>query len=358
MLDCDWSSDVCSSDLQRDEEKPFLDGARDAWRRKDWTEAHDRLSDTLRRIPDHPDAIQLEKQIRDEVSRRFAKTKPETEQWNYLKGSLAYLDGDWLKAVDSWERAYAFNPDWVALLVKMEKAKSNLAIQQKEEKKRLYRDLAKAAVREERPEDAVTSWQEVLALDSADVEARKGLEDARLALDADRRARRAEESSALSGRAMDAYLKSDFASARSLWTQVLRLDPGHSVALEYLARMSGGDGVRGVEPSANVHIPEGASQLQRGEILLREGEILEGVEALRRAVERNPNDVVAREKLESAQGLQRRTVERFYRDGILAYTEGRPADAIQQWREALKVDPDFHLARQAMVKLLTEKSKK
>lgn len=93
----------------------------------------------------------------------------------------------------------------------------------------------------------------------------------------------------------------------------------------------------------------------QGSALRREGRLEEAVELFARAVEEAPGVdefrrelVKARHDLEESRRLGKAEAQKLYTLGILLYGQGRPAEALAQWRKALRLDPGHPYAERAL----------
>jgi outer membrane protein assembly factor BamD (BamD/ComL family) len=335
---------------RRAQEGPALDAARKAVDRLDWAEAAERLEGVLSRQPDHPEALALREKIRGRMAKQLARSKPQSGDWYYAQGLLSFTDRDWLKAVDSWNQVVAFNPDQVGLLAKIDAAKEKLKRQEQENKISFLQTTAFEDLRKNDYAEAVRKWKALLELDPENVQAKEGIVEAQKALDEQNRRGRQEEVQRLSEQAMDAYIERNPAKSVALWHRVLELDPDSTLARDYLRRIGGSGG--GEAASSG---PTGYDKAMR---LMADGRLSEAIEYLERYAGKYPGDQKARSALDEAKAKQKILAEKSYQDGLLAYSQGDAQGAIAQWQTALRADPDYQRARQAIIKAMAEQKKR
>ncbi|MBI4396127.1 MAG: hypothetical protein HY548_03460 [Elusimicrobia bacterium] len=345
---------------ERAQERPALKSAQEAIRRGDWVDAHDRLRSVLRRVPNHPDASKLSESVRKRAEALHEKARPNTSDWFFSKGVLAYLDGDWYKAAQVWEQVYAFDPDKIFLVAKIDKAKRRLEEQQREERIGFYKTLGWENIKKRDFEGSIQAWQELLKILPNNAEALEGLRQAQDGAIRDSERRRAEDVQNLTEKAMNAYVEQEYAESVKLWKKVQELDPGSTLPGEYLQRIQlrgrGSSGYSyGSSYSSGSSSP--SSGYQRALGFAKEEKYNEAIEHLERYISRNPGDNVAKDSLQDIRNKQKVQAEKLYKDGLVAYSQGNVSEAIKVWQSVLRVDPDYQKARQALIKALAENKK-
>ncbi len=334
-------------------EKPALEAARQAMDHEDWAEAVDKLDAILARQPDHPQALALREKIRARMNKQYEKSKRESSDWYYAQGVLAYLDKDWMKAVDSWDQVISFNPDQVGLIAKIERAKDGLQAQEREDKARLYLSVAFESLKKGNYTEAIANWQSLLALDPDNAQAKEGVAQAQAALEDQRKRNQQDEVQKMSEQAMDAYIDRDMAKSRDLWNKILEIDPDNTLARDYLRRM--GEQGGGGYASGGGAAPQ--SGYDKAKTFLEDGRLPEAIEYLERYTGKFPNDQRAKATLEDAKAKQKEQADKSYQDGLMTYSQGDVPGAIKHWQDALRADPDYQRARQAIIKAMAEQRK-
>jgi tetratricopeptide (TPR) repeat protein len=342
-------------------EKPALKSALGFMKKREWVEAVDQLSSVLKRQPDHPEALQLSKEVRQKVAKQHAKAKNRSSEWFYTKGVLAYIDGDWFQAANAWEQVYSFNPNQISLVAKIDKARNRLDEQQREERLGLYQSVAWDSLQKGRYDEAVEAWKDLLKLDPKNYQAQEGIKQAETAAADESRRRRLEAARDISAKAMDAYLEHNDKESVRLWEKVLSLDPENAMAKDYLERISMRSRSRGSSYDDISRLPaepiSSASGYQKALAFLQEQNYVEAIEYLERHVNKYPEDNKAQGTLEEARQQQKNVADKAYQAGLVAYSQGEPNEAVRLWQEALKCDPDYQKARQALIKALAEQQK-
>ena len=334
---------------RRAQEGPALEAARKAMDRLDWAEAAERLEAVLGRQPDHPEALSLREKIRVRMVKQLAHSKPQSSDWYYAQGLLSFMDRDWLKAVDSFNQVVAFNPDQVGLLAKIDSAKEKLKRQEQENKILFLQTTAFEDLKKSEYAGAIRNWKGLLELDPENVQAKEGIVEAQKALDEQNRRGRQEEVQRLSEQAMDAYIERNTAKSVALWHRVLELDPDSTLAHDYLRRI-GGSGVGEAASGA----PTGYDKAMR---FMADGRLAEAIEYLERYSAKYPGDQKARAALDDAKAKQKTLADKAYQDGLLAYSHGDVQGAVAHWQTALRADPDYQRARQAIIKAMAGQKK-
>jgi tetratricopeptide (TPR) repeat protein len=334
-------------------ERPALDAAKKAMGREDWPEAVDRLDAVLERQPDHPEALALRQKIRARMSKQFEKAKNQSSDWYYAQGVLSYIDKDWLKAVDSWDQVVSFDPDRVGLVSKIEQAKRKLAAREREDKTALYQSVAFDSLKKGDYPEAIKNWQQLLELDPDNAQAKEGVAEAQKAWGEQKKRNQQEEIQKLSEQAMDAYIERNFKASRGLWNQILQMDPENTLAQDYLRRMQGQGGYAGASGAA----PQ-QSGYDKALSFLSDGRYPEGIEYLERYVAKYPADKKAQASLDDAKAKQKGLADKAYQDGLMTYSQGDVQGSISHWQDALRTDPDYQRARQAIIKAMAEQRKK
>ncbi len=338
-------------DRRRAGEKPALDAARKAMGNGDWPEAVDCLNGILNRQSDHPEALALLDKIRVRMMKQMDKAKPQSSDWYYAQGVLAYIDRDWLKAVDSWDQVAAFNPDQVGLLSKISQAKERLKVQEKENRILLLQSVAFDNLKKGNYAEAIKNWQQLLALDPGNDQAKEGVAQAQKALDEQRRRNQKEEVQNLTEKAMDAYIDRDHKTSLQLWNKVLELDPENTLARDYIRRIRGS----GAEASGGAPAQSGYDKAMG---FLAENRLPEAIECLERYASKYPNDQKAAAALKDSKAKQKELSDKAYQVGLMTYSQGDIQGAIAQWQAALRADPDYQRARQAIIKAMAEQKKR
>ncbi len=198
---------------------------------------------------------------------------------------------------------------------------------------------------------AIENWSRLLKIDPGNVQALEGVAEARKAWNEQKRRDRKEEVQRLTEKAMDAYIEKKKRLSAALWRQVLDLDPDNTLARDYLRRMGG----RGEDYGPASAAPTGFEKAVK---FLEEDRYSEAVEYLERYVEKYPNDQKAKATLDETLAKQKELADKSYQDGLMAYSQGDVEGAISHWQAALRANPDYQRARQAIIKAMAEQKKR
>ncbi len=338
---------------QRDQERRNLFAVEDYMKSGNFVDAYERLRDVLSRLPNHPDALDLKAKLRAKAEKTAAKANPESSDWHYAQGILAYMDEDWFRAVDNWRRILDFNPDRLDLVSRIAKAKRNLSEQHRQERIRVLTESAKTAYKEGRYDEAKKAWDDLLEVDSRNEAAKEGAQKTVRAAEEEVQAKRQEEIQNLQVQAIEAYSNGRFKESVQLWDQVLRLDPKNTLANDYMERVRSGGRSLGPPPTSP-GAPRAPDDFVRAVGFVNENRAVEAIEALERYLARHPGDSKAEALLNETRSRQKEQADLLYKAGLTAYAQGRKNQAVQKWQEALRVNPDFARAKQALVKTMQE----
>lgn len=338
----------------RDQERKALYAAQEYVANGKLVEGFDRVGDVLARTPNLPDAVELVKKIRVKADAALRKAKPGSSAFFEAEGVLAYMDEDWFKAVDSWEKVIVFNKDRLDLAQKVSSAKKRLAEQQRQERIRVHLDLGQGLIQQGLFPDAIQALDEVLRMDPTNAEARTALNDARRLGALASREKVDSQVQELNRKAMDAFTSGRRKEALALFEKVLSLDPGNLLAGDYKNR------ILGLDLSIDAPGPRAGGRgdaLVRAEEFFQNNRFQDGIEALERHVAQNPNDLKALQMLEDGRGRQRQATDQAYREALTAYSQGDREGAMRKLQDCLRMNPDFTRAKQALVKIMQEGKK-
>ncbi|MBK8576642.1 MAG: hypothetical protein IPN90_13520 [Elusimicrobia bacterium] len=315
-------------------------------------EAFDRCREILARAPNLPEAQELITKVRGKAEKSLRKAKPESSAYYEAQGDLAYMEGDWFKAADSWEKVLVFNKDRLDLMQRLEDTKKKLAERQREERIQVMLDLARANSQRGLFSDAVKVLGEVLQLDPTNAEARQLLNEARRSAAQQAQAKKDGQVQEINQKAMDAFSLGHRKDALALFHQVLKIDPDNRLAGEYRDRILGLDPTLLDEPAPRRS--GGAADLASATTLIQAEKFIEAIEIVERVLAQNPNDLKAQNLLDEARARQRELVEQSYREALTAYSRGDREECLRKLQDCRKIDPDFSRAKQALIKIMQE----
>lgn len=336
----------------REQERKAIYVAEDYLSRGKLVEAYDRGREILTRAPNLPEGQKLLKKVREKAEKNLRKAKSESSAFYEAQGDLAYMDGDWFKAVDSWEKVLVFNKDRADLLQKLADVKKKLAERQREDRIQVSMDLARESVQQGLFKEAVKVLDEVLRLDPTNAEARILLNDARRSAAQAYQSKMEGQVQEINQKAMDAFTAGRRKEALALFNKTLEMDPENRLAGDYKERLLG------LDPSLLDAQGMGRtvrdSEYGRATKLIQEENFVEAIEVLERYLAKSPNDLKAQQLLDDARQTQRELTEKTYREGLTAYSRGDRAEAIRKLQDCRRLDPDFTRAKQALVKIMQE----
>lgn len=336
----------------RDQERKSLHAAQAYLAQGKRVEAFDRTRDILTRTPNLPDGLHLLKKIRLKTEKSLQKSKPGSSAFHEAAGDLAYMDGDWFKAVDSWEKVLVFNKDRADLLQRLAMAKKKMADQQKAERVQVLMGLAQAHMDQGLYSDALKVLGDVLQADPTNADARILLNDARRAGAQAHQAELDGQAQDLNQKAVDAYTSGRPKAALVLFDKVLALDPENRLANDYRNRILGLETLAFDDRSMARNTPAG--DYARAKKLLEEKKFVEAIEVLERRLDKNANDLKAQQLLDEARQNQRDLSENAYREALTAYSRGDRTESIRLMQEARRLDPNFARAKMALLKIMQE----
>jgi len=232
-----------------------------------------------------------------------------------------------------------------------------------EEQVGFYRESAKAFYDQGLYQQALTSWQKVMEIKPEDTEARTGVKQSEEALARLENKVRSDEVIELIERALSLYAGRKWEDSLRVWQKILKKDPSVESAKEYITKIqsklgelakasvheskSGGSSWRTPKKStASFRIPSSLTSTEENF-----PEAIRNMEAILR---RDPTNIKVAQGLEKAKSRQKELADKYYKDGLIAYSQGKLPEAIRHWQIVLRIDPDHAKARQAILKAQAE----
>jgi tetratricopeptide (TPR) repeat protein len=80
----------------------------------------------------------------------------------------------------------------------------------------------------------------------------------------------------------------------------------------------------------------------------------EAIKNMEEILRRDPSNIKVAQVLEKAKARQQELADKYYKDGLIAYSQGKVAAALRQWEIVLRIDPKHAKAHQAIVKAQAE----
>ncbi len=166
--------------------------------------------------------------------------------------------------------------------------------------------------------EAQEAFSTVLSIDPNHTAARTRLRDLR-------QEKKAKASSYLK-QADLAFRKRQWQTALEMYSKVINLNPGNSLAVERIAEIEQKKHIDDLLKKARAHF---SSQ-----------DYKEAVEVYETVLQLDPNNQIAKAELDSTQNTIDDLVEKYFNDGINLYTLDRYQEAIEMWNKALALKPD------------------
>jgi tetratricopeptide (TPR) repeat protein len=221
---------------------------------------------------------------------------------------MAFYKRQWPKAVALWEKALKEDPADAQVKSDLSSLKTLL---DKERRDVEMKDLVAQAEAYQQTglyDRAAESWKEVLRRDPRRPGAAESLAASRAAAEKVRQLKRLD---AMNEDAVTLYNQGKHLSAAELWLEALQLDPTYQKARVWLKLVG--------------------KKIERGE---------------ESAAEPAPRSAPAPAAAPTSESVTR--AEQLYKQGLLAYAEGRLEDSVKLWRGALAANPSLKKAQEAL----------
>jgi tetratricopeptide (TPR) repeat protein len=301
--------------------------------------------------------------IRKQMERTSERKKLNLSTWAFARGVIAYLDRDWAKAWRIWSERLKQEPTNVALANATARAENNFKIMMVAEQEEFFRRGARAFYEQGLYEQAKNAWDKVLALRGDDQEALEGKARAEEAhLRAIGKGRNNEIHDLLE-EGLEQYAQQNWRKALGAFQRLMALDPTFSTAKEYVSKINkkleapdytpasvqDSDSWRQAKPSnqggETVKVPSAMENL------------VESKKELEAQIRRDPANIKVQQELDKLAKSQEEESERIYKDGLIAYSQGNRALAIQNWKQVLVINPDHKKAAAALRKARAEEER-
>lgn len=348
--------------------------------------------------PEHKEAKKylelIEKRLQDIVNKGEFESVGELY---YAQGIIFYIKGEWAKAISQWENAlkiYRSNKEISEFLEIAQKRNQEEEAFEKAEV--LYRD-GLAQYNKGKINETIKQLEEVIKLNPQHRKAQELLAKVRENVadikkeDRERMLRETVDKRYFQG--IDYYAEGQFNKAIKEWQEVLKIDPTHSGAKEYLkkardkiARVNSREKImedkarNAKEEKMEVYYRQGINYYLAGEFKAAIGQ---WEEVLKMDPSHNGATgyiAKAKERLKiSGEGMgysdYQEEIEEYvkelektgttdeekdeliavhYQDGLVAYAHGDLSQAMKEWQIVLKLDPEHKKARRAIIKLQAE----
>jgi len=368
------------------------------YKRGEFLRAGEAFNAVLEIEPEHKEAKKylelIEKRLQDIVNKGEFDSVGELY---YAQGIIFYIKGEWAKAISQWENAlkiYRSNKEISEFLKIAEKRRQEEEAFEKAEV--LYRD-GLAQYNKGKINEAIKQLEEVIKFNPQHRKARELLAKVRekvAEIKKEEKARKIRETvDKRYFKGIDYYAEGQFDKAIKEWREVLRLDPTHAGAKEYLKK------ARDKVARVNSQKTKGkttarSAKEEKIEVYYRQGinyylagEFKEAIRQWEEVLKMDPSHngakgyiAKAKERLKiSGEGMvysgyeeeveeyvkeleKTRTTDQekeelvamHYQDGLVAYAHGDLSQAMKEWQIVLKLDPEHKKARRAIIKLQAE----
>jgi len=372
------------------------------YKRGEFLKAGEEFNAVLEIEPEHKEAKKylelIGKRLQDIVNKGEFESVGELY---YAQGVIFYINGEWEKAISQWDNAFKLDSskEEISEFIKIakKKRKEEETIEKAEV---LYREVL-AQYNEGKIKEAIKQLEEVIKFNPEHRKARELLTKARekvAGMKAEEEARKLRETvDKRYFRGIDYYAEGEFRKAIGEWQAVLKIDPTHRGAKEYLekardkitranSRREKGEGTarRPEEEKVEVYYRQGINYYlagRFGEAIDQWEEVLKiepahngAREYIAKAKERLKisSEVIGYsdyekeieeyiKELEKAGTLDKEKEELIathYQDGLVAYAHGDLSQAMKEWQIVLKLDPEHKKARRALIKLQAESERR
>lgn len=280
----------------------------------------------------------------------------------FARGVLAYLDRDWAKAYRIWSERYQIEPQNVSLANATARAEASFRKMMLSEQEDFFRRGARAFYEQGLYLQAKNSWSRVVALRPDDQEGLEGMARSEEALLRAIGKGRNNQIHDLLEEGLGHYAQQNWHKALNAFQRLTQLDPDFSTAKEYVAKINkilnaneyqpaavASKSWRDTRPSA-----QGSTTVQVPDKLEN---FVERRNELDSQLKRDPSNLRIQQELDNVIRAQEEESERIYKDGLIAYSQGNRAMAIQQWKQVLIIHPEHKKAQAALRKAMAEEER-
>ena len=358
-------------DLSSRDKEEKLSLARRLIKNEKWLDAMDDLSSIQKQDPNDPDVQEIQTRLAATFRAKMADTKAAPANDLVFQGMLYYLQKKYPDAIVIWKEAVKIRPEDFKVVIYIERTEQVLEQNEKYETMVLGRQRAKAFFIAGRYGEAARLWKKILDLDPEDKEAQEGLAKANSEF-------YAKNKQSLIGEHYDKghelFDKGQYGESLKEWKLILEIDPANEVAKNYVERIrtkgvtkemetlkiSSATTVPRVIASSGPTIPRillstavapSDENYETGITLFRQARYPEALEYFEKALRLRPEDAKASEWLEKIRAEQKEKAQKHYTQGSVRYAEGKVDEAMEEWREALKIDPRHTPTLKALNKL-------
>ena len=343
--------------------------ARSLIKKEKWLDAMDYLSSVLSQNPDYREALDVQDRLAAKYREKMQDAKAPPGNDLVYQGMIHYLQKHYDQAILVWKEAAKARTDDFKTTIYIERTEQVMKESEKREIMVMGRQRAKAYFASGRCEEAAKLWQKILDFSPEDREAREGLAKSNAEFYSKNR-------EALIGDHYDKGLESfnhgQFAESLKEWKTILGIDSHNEVAKSYIEKIRAKglkvEGENETKPpgrtdalplstsAVSVPPPPADDRLPKedyntGALLRKVGNYTSAIEYFQKILERNPEDAKASELLEEVAEEQKDKAQKRYTQGSVKYSEGNVDEAMREWHEALKIDPNHAPTLKALNKL-------
>ena len=343
--------------------KAKLKEGRELLKTKDVVAAIDSFHAAVDATPDFRPAKSELVKIKSDMKRAVDKKKLNLSSWAFARGVLAYLDRDWAKAWRIWSERSRLEPDNVPLSNATARAENKFKRMMVSEQEDFYRRGARAFYEQGLYQQAKDGWDKVRALRPDDQEAFEGKARAEEAILRAEGKGRSNELHDLLEQGLQAYASQDWKRALSTFEQLAAMDSNFSTANEYIAKINqhlAGSDYTPTQMSDSALFRTSKPSHQGNESVKVSGKAENYVDSRRELesqLKRDPSNINTQRELDRVVKEQEDESEKIYKEGLIAYSQGNRAAAIQQWKQVLVINPDHKKASAALKKARAEEER-
>ena len=324
--------------------------------------AIDSYHDAEDSMPEWKPAVKALTHIKKDMQRISEKKKLNLSTWSFARGVIAYLDRDWAKAWRIWSERLKLEPTNVALANATARAENNFKRMMLAEQEEFFRRGARAFYEQGLYEQARQSWEKVLALRGDDLEALEGkarAEESQLAAAGKGRTNEVHD---LLEEGLEQYAQQNWRKSLAAFTRLTQVDPTFVTAKEYIAKLNKKLEAPDYTPASvhdeNWRQPKPSNAGTESVKVPNEMEnVVESKKELEAQMRREPSNIKVQQELDKIAKQQEDESERIYKDGLIAYSQGNRALAIQNWKQVLVINPDHKKAAAALRKARAEEER-
>ncbi len=301
--------------------------------------------------------------IRKRMKKTADKKRLNLSTWAFARGVSAYLERDWAKAWRIWSERSHMEPNNVALANATARAENNFKRMMLAEQEDFFRRGARAFYEGGLYREAKASWSKVLVLRPDDQEALEGNARAEEAILRAEGKGRSDETHDLLEQGLQLYASQDWKKALAAFEQLAALDPNFTTATDYIAKIN--QRLKGSDYFPNTTAGESlfkrVKPSNQGNEAVKVADKFENFAESRRELEsqlkRDPGNINTQRELDRVIKAQDEESEKIYKEGLIAYSQGNRAMAIQQWKQVLVISPEHKKAAAALKKARAEEER-